>query len=137
MSDILRSFCIQLLAAARLEFDVVSIISTREQLLSLQGGDLRELQKLFEHLVFAAARSYSAVVCFIDGLHVLERVENGFRLFSEMFEVFERLAGRISTNRTFPFKLLLTLPEKSHKRWDQLNRGHIEIRELAAEESNN
>ena len=125
--EILRSFCSQLLMAERLKFDVESVISEQTQLDALGNGNLNELEKLFEHLLFAAAKSYNAVVCFIDGVHVVERFNDGFRLFSKDFQFFEQLTNRIQKDKTITFKVLLTLPQQSYERWDQLTSAIIGI----------
>jgi hypothetical protein len=74
--------------------------------------------QLFEELVTEFSRSEGTLVCFIDGVHVIEQATDGFAIFRGLFQSFEGLCAMAREKRSFGFKVLLTLPQQTSEDWE-------------------
>lgn len=125
-TTLLRSFCHQLVGIDGLDFDLENSVYSTHVLSKLREGNPKYLQTFFEDLVVDLSKSGGTLVCFIDGVHIIDNEEIGFEEFSRTFEAFTNCFHTGRENRNgFNFKVLLTMPQQSNSDWDLLNNGEI------------
>ena len=119
--DMLRCLCHQLLSTEGVPFNPQDCQFSDQDFQLLFDGNIMQLEALFERLVasFGRLRSESTLICFIDGLNVVEQSEERVRNF--LYNIFRRVSRVSRLMRGFSFKVLLTQPGGSDQDWSRLD----------------
>lgn len=131
----LRALCYQLLDILGTSFDPYRYGYTDESFVQIREGRLSKLLQLFKDLVQTFARSGCTLVCFVDGVHVIEESEDEFNNFLRVCKSFKRLADHARDTESFTFNVMLTLPQQSHRDWQQLDGGNVVRLDLPAKKA--